>query len=441
MLKFLRDILPVLQYIHQQGLLHRDIKPENIMRRHEDGKIFLIDFGGVKQHLKTVSVSGTALFTPGYAAYEQTIGQPRHSSDIYSLGATCVRLLTGHLPAFGMEGNIQDELYDANEARWLWREKGGKVRGEFGQILDKMLEHSPKRRYQRVKELTNALGNITSPKKKTFSFPTVAINKSGKIIKGQQRKAEYIQEDLGNKISLEMIKIPGGTFIMGSPPDEAERFAKEGPQHEVTILPFHMSKYTITQAQWQAIMGNNPASFKGENRPVESVSWFDAVEFCQKLSKKSGKEYRLPSEAEWEYACRAGTTTPFHFGTTITTKLANYNGNFSPRLAPRGKNRKETTEVGSFAPNAFGLYDMHGNVWEWCYDQWYEPNESYEGAPGDGSPWLVEDSNDNYRRVLRGGSWHLNPKFCRSACRASFNPDYRYIEFGFRIVCADAGTP
>jgi formylglycine-generating enzyme required for sulfatase activity len=132
-----------------------------------------------------------------------------------------------------------------------------------------------------------------------------------------------------------------------------------------------MGKYEVTQAQYQAIMGNNPSNFKGEKRPVEQVSWNDAVKFCEELSKKTGRAYRLPSEAEWEYAARAGTDTPFHFGETITTDLANYNGNFTYASAPKGEYRKETTDVGIFPPNSFGLYDMCGNVWEWCLDKYH----------------------------------------------------------------------
>ncbi|MHC5825746.1 MAG: formylglycine-generating enzyme family protein, partial [Nostoc sp.] len=175
-------------------------------------------------------------------------------------------------------------------------------------------------------------------------------------------------ENLGNGITLEMVQIPGGTFMMGSPEGEAERVDNESPQHEVKAPGFFMGKYAVTQAQYQAIMGINPSNFKGEKLPVEQVSWDDAVEFCKKLSQKIGKTYRLPSEAEWEYACRAGTTTPFYFGKTITTDLVNYNGNFPYGSARPGKYRQTTTNVGIFPPNSFGLYDMHGNVWEWCQD-------------------------------------------------------------------------
>ena len=179
-----------------------------------------------------------------------------------------------------------------------------------------------------------------------------------------------------------------------------------------------------------------PSYFKGANRPVEQVSWHDAVEFCARLSKQTGREYRLPSEAEWEYACRAGTTTPFHFGEMISTDLANYDGNDTYGSGSKGQYREQTTDVGSFPANAFGLYDMHGNVWEWCEDTWHK---NYNGAPIDGSAWV--SNNENYSRLLRGGSWFFFPEFCRSAFRSNNDPGgWQLINIGFRVVCADAWT-
>ena len=248
------------------------------------------------------------------------------------------------------------------------------------------------------------------------------------------RIARYFTEDVGNGVKLEMAAIPGGTFMMGSPENEAKRRDSENPQHQVTVPGFFMGKYPVTQAQYQAIMGTNPSYFKGSNRrnrPVESVSWNDAVKFCKKLSQRTGKTSRLPSEAEWEYACRAGTTTPFHFGETITTDLANYNGNYTYASAPRGEYREQTTDVGSFPPNAFGLYDMHGNVWEWCLDDWVN---SYNNALTNGSAVTSSSS----LKLLRGGSWYYTPENCRSAFRHYINLDYNYYNIGFRVVCSGA---
>ncbi|WP_226586322.1 formylglycine-generating enzyme family protein, partial [Microseira wollei] len=189
-------------------------------------------------------------------------------------------------------------------------------------------------------ELTVAGVKLKNPgvtKLPTFEFEVVTVNSRGEIVTRERKQASYFTEDLGNNISLEMVAIPGGTFLMGSPETEAERYEYEEPQHLVSVPSFFMGKYQITQAQWQAVaalpkinrdLESDPSYFKGENRPVENVSWLDAVEFCARLSQKTKREYRLPSEAEWEYACRAGTTTPFHFGETITPDLVNYNGNF-----------------------------------------------------------------------------------------------------------------
>jgi eukaryotic-like serine/threonine-protein kinase len=205
----------------------------------------------------------------------------------------------------------------------------------------------------------------------------VTVDSRGRVTNRVQATAQSYVQDLGNGVGLEMMAIPGGRFLMGSPETEVQRYSSESPQHEVTVAPFFLGKYAVTQAQWRAVaalpkverdLDAAPSYFKGANRPVEGVSWYDAVEFCQRLSQASGRKYRLPSEAEWEYACRAGTTTPFHFGETITAELANYDGNSTSANAPKGKYRNQTTNVGSFPPNSFGLYDMHGNVWEWCAD-------------------------------------------------------------------------
>ncbi|NEP57472.1 MAG: SUMF1/EgtB/PvdO family nonheme iron enzyme [Symploca sp. SIO2G7] len=261
-----------------------------------------------------------------------------------------------------------------------------------------------------------------------FAFDVVTVNTKGQEMERIRRKARYFIEDLGQGVSLEMVVIPAGSCQMGSPDTEKDRYDSESPWHRLTVAPFCMSKYQVTQAQWQAVaalpqvnqeLNPNPSQFKGADLPVEQVSWYDAVEFCARLSKKTGRKYRLPSEAEWEYACRAGTVTPFHFGRTIIPKLANYNG-------------MQTTSVGSFpVVNAFGLYDMHGNVFEWCADYWHE---NYQGAPTDGSVWLSDNSNDC--RVLRGGSWYSYSKYCRSAYRYYRAPDCRYCHFGCRVVCS-----
>ncbi|WP_422615651.1 SUMF1/EgtB/PvdO family nonheme iron enzyme [Nodularia spumigena] len=282
----------------------------------------------------------------------------------------------------------------------------------------------------------------------SFEFDTATITVISKSFLGivksyeinrSRRSGEFFTENLGNGVVLDMVKIPGGKFLMGSPENEPKRFENESPQHSVTIQPFFTGKFTITQAQWAAVaafdkvkidLNPDPSNFKGANRPVESVSWNHAVEFCARISQKTGKTYRLPSEAEWEYACRAGTTTPFYFGETLTTDLANYDGNYTYGSAPKGEYRKQTTDVGKFSANPFGLYDMCGNIWEWCQDEWHK---NYDNAPADARVWLVK--NDNPFRLLRGGSWYDFPGDCRSAYRNNLYPDLAYGTFGFRVVC------
>ena len=449
----LTNLLPVLDFIHTRNVIHRDIKPENIIRRGSLGELVLIDFGGAKQITQTyLARQGTGIYTIGYAPTEQMAGKAIPASDLYALGATCVRLLTQCLPLFNLYGELENDIYDPINLEWVWRErlreKGVTFSSELGDILDKLLNHVPRDRYQSAKEV---LQDLNSPQQtfspsavrilplKSFDFDVVTVDSQGKINNRQRRQAEYFPENLGNGVILEMVSIPGGTFLMGSPNTEKERSSDESPQHQVKISPFFMGKAPVTQAQWQAVaaleqvkrsLNPNPSNFKGANRPVENVSWYDAVEFCTRLSQKTGREYRLPSEAEWEYACRAGTTTPFHFGETITPEIANFNGKYTYGCGSTGIYRQETTIVGSFeVANAFGLYDMHGNICEWCADFWHE---NYKGAPSDGGVW--EFGGDHSRRMLRGGSWFYYPGYCRSAYRSRPSPDNRKDYFGLRVV-------
>lgn len=265
-----------------------------------------------------------------------------------------------------------------------------------------------------------------------------------------QVQLQYYEEVLATGIlPLRMIQIPAGSFVMGSPEDEEERMAWEGPQYQVTLQPFFMAQYLVTQTQWRHVaampqvnreLKPKPSKFEGNLHPVEQVSWYDAVEFCNRLTLHSDRQYRLPTEAEWEYACRAGTTTPFNCGNTITTDLANYRGVDNERYSwsgsysdgPKGEYRQTTTPVDHFrGGNTYGLCDMHGNVWEWCLDHWHD---DYESALNNGSAWLSDSNTTN--RVRRGGSWSYNPKHCRSACRSSSGPDDCLSHIGFRIVCS-----
>lgn len=298
--------------------------------------------------------------------------------------------------------------------------------------------------WKRVNELAG-LSTEVPVTDNLFEFEVATVNSGGKIIKGETKQAKYFRENLSGDITLDMVLIPGGSFMMGSPEDELKRSDSESPQHLVNINQFCMGKYPVTQEQWRAVaalpqvhkqLDADPSNFKGEQRPVEQVSWYDAVEFCDRLSSHTKRQYRLPSEAEWEYACRAETTSPFHFGETITSELANYDARKVYGRGVEGTYRRETTPVGSFnAANTFGLYDMHGNVWEWCLDNWHD---NYERAPSDGSPWSDNNNLSPKQKdaVLRGGSWSNKPDYCRSASRDfKLNRDSLNYYFGFRVVC------
>ena len=294
------------------------------------------------------------------------------------------------------------------------------------------------------------------------------------ILRWRSRSQAFVEQIDG--LELTMLKIPAGSFLMGSPEAEEGRIDAEGPQHLVEIGDFLMGQTPITQAQWRVVAGwqppdgeswarelkLNPSYFQGgyeqkgvnarllagelntDQRPVEQVSWEDAIEFCKRLSKRTGQNYSLPSEAQWEYACRAGSATPFHFGETISPELANYNANHTYGDGPKGKYRKQTTPVGMFPANAWGLKDMHGNVWEWCLDQWHP---SYEGAPMDASVWVDADikradvnKDDRFiSRLLRGGSWLYLPRYCRSAFRYRLRPGGVDSLVGLRVVCLPQG--
>ncbi|MCP2731321.1 SUMF1/EgtB/PvdO family nonheme iron enzyme [Limnofasciculus baicalensis] len=287
---------------------------------------------------------------------------------------------------------------------------------------------------------------------RVFVFETPTVNRRGEVIKQETKKVRYYIDILPGNIPLEMMDIPGGTFLMGSPSGEGRN--DEHPQHEVTISPFYMAKYPITQAQWRAVaerlpkverdLEPNPAYFKNDDKlvadtlPVEQVSWYGCVEFCARLSRHTEKTYRLPSEAEWEYACRAQTTTPFAFGETLTSELANYDANYTFAEESKGVYREKTTSVGSFPPNAFGLFSMHGNVWEWCADDW---QDNYESSNSDGSIWLSSDKSNNKIVPLRGGSWFDFPGNCRSAFRLGNIGDLRNDSIGFRVVSVPPRIP
>lgn len=310
-----------------------------------------------------------------------------------------------------------------------------------------------------------------------FNFESITVDITGTVTKRTQNTVQTLKETLNAVVQLEMVVIPGGTFTMGAPRQEAQSQDIEHLTRSVTLPGFCLGRYPITQGQWQAVVQStepvgkalaaNPAKFKQDfrmrsdalDRPVERVSWYDAIEFCARLSKKTGRRYFLPSEAQWEYACRAGTRSPFHFGETISCDLANYWCQDDPVLGWQfrhssrygreylGTPWRQTTPVNFFAyPNAFGLNDMHGNVAEWCADPWHP---TYANAPTDGRVWDdrgdldYQDVSSNIGRLLkspdyrvvRGGSWHSLVGYCRSAFRLRGYAMAALDLQGFRVCC------
>jgi formylglycine-generating enzyme required for sulfatase activity len=339
---------------------------------------------------------------------------------------------------------LKAQLAETQNQLYLLQQDHALLQSELDQAhfeLKKLRDRSDSTPTGSQPETISALSG--SPVTKEFSFQVVTIDPQGQQIENLTKKAVGYCENLGDGIKLEMVSIPAGTFMMGSPPEEEKREESESPLHQVAIKAFYLARLPVTQIQWRAVaelpqversLNPEPANSKSNNQPIECVSWYDAVEFCARLAKSTGRSYRLPTEAEWEYACRAGTQTPFHFGATIRADLANYDGNHSYANGPQGIYREYTTAAGSFeVANDFGLYDMHGNVWEWCADRWHD---NYQSAPFDGRAWDVD--GDNRLRILRGGSWDFNPSYCRSAQRARYAADLRYFNISFRIACSPA---
>lgn len=282
-----------------------------------------------------------------------------------------------------------------------------------------------------------------------------------RILRWGSRQLAY-RERLAEGVVLTLLRIPAGSFWMGAPEEEEGSSDAERPFHRVTLAEFLMGQTPVTQAQWRAVaewerqehedgelwpetLDPDPVArlrqaerFRGDQRPVVNVNWGEAMAYCQRLRLRTGKNYTLPSEAQWEYACRAGTTSPFYFGETISSGLANYDAIKAYGDGLKGMGRAQTTNVASFLANAWGLYDLHGNVWEWCFDHWHD---NYDGAPEDGRAWVDEKASEKAPRLLRGGSWINSPGNCRSACRSGAQPDINDYVRSVRVCCLPQDLP
>ncbi|HJQ68366.1 MAG TPA: SUMF1/EgtB/PvdO family nonheme iron enzyme, partial [Blastocatellia bacterium] len=399
----------------------------------------------------TVAQSGSAAAVTVRAndqpavARQAAVTQPYEPGDLTNANATTVRAATESLEKSGRKrmlwlGVIALVLVGAGVAitagLGLWSGKGATV--DAGDPPPPVVTEPPS------PAVAAPAASFSVPPFKSFAFDVVNVDAAGKVASRNRREAQAFAEDLGAGVTLEMVMVPGGTYLMGSADTEKERFGEEGPQHNVEVRPFYMGKFEVTQAQWQAVaslpkvnrdLNPNPSNFEGVSRPVQNISFQDAQEFCDRLSRKTGRPYRLPSEAQWEYACRAGTPTPFHFGETLPGEFVNYDARAPYGAGERGAYRKQTLPVGSLnAANAFGLYDMHGSMWEWCLDPWHS---DYKGAPRDGGVW--ESGGNNSLRVIRGGAWNRIANHCRSAYRLKNPAGERHDVIGFRVVLVPDG--
>ena len=436
----LRRLASILAFAHklEPPLVHRSLKPANILvQQAADGKISfrISDFGSggvaVSHAMRTAlrgnmesGVSLTALRgenTLLYISPQQLSGQdadPR--DDVFALGVIWYQLVYADVT-----------LPRPTEPGWRERLSVMGMPEAYVELLADCIADNPGNRPRNGVELVERLDLLL----RTKADESVS---AGPILERDGTRAPLARR-LSNSVGMTYMLIPAGTFRMGSASTESERSSDEGPQHEVTLTkPFYLSIYPVTQRQFQAVMGYNPAFFTearggSPEFPVESINWLEADEFCRKLTgsqseRESGRTYRLPTEAEWEYACRGGVAMPFYSGGTLSSREANFNGNYPYGMVARGPYKEMTTRVGSYAPNPFGLFDMHGNVWEWCsdyYDRTYYKNSPRYNPPGPAEGEL---------HVVRGGSCFNIGRFCRSAYRFGIAPGNHDRDVGMRVV-------
>jgi len=403
-----QEVCSALAYMHRNKMLHLDLKPKNIMRQ-TDGHIRLIDFGLAKQYNENgepESSTSLGLGTPGYAPIEQAQykqdGTLPVTLDIYALGATLYKMLTGHTPPESSyilnEGLPQDVLQRAG------------VSPAFIAVVTKAMAPLRKDRYPTVDAMQRALAAALSSAgeddtvydtPKPDPKPAPAFNNGTYTVNG---------------VSFRMVRVTGGTFQMGSNDSEAD--SDEQPVHSVTLSGYSIGETEVTQALWEAVMGNNPSKFKGADLPVERVSWDDCQDFIRELNRQTGQNFRLPTEAEWEFAARGGnrSTGAKYAGSDAISTVAWYADNSG----------RQTHPVKGKSPNELGLYDMSGNVWEWCQD-WY-------GSYSSGSQTNPKGAASGSIRVYRGGCWYYYAWGCRVASRRGDTPTFRNNRLGFRLA-------
>jgi formylglycine-generating enzyme required for sulfatase activity len=465
---------------HAQGLVHRDIKPANLLLENGVERVKITDFGLARAaDDASLTQSGAVAGTPMYMAPEQARGEAvDHRADLFSLGSVLYALCTGR-PPFRAESTMGVLRRVCDETPRPIRQINPDIPDYLADLIGRLHAKDPAARFQSAAEVADLLSrHLADVQQPTLvrrppssgrrhaalaGLAALVVLVAGVAVllkeEGGRRKEEKRQpnapshpssfiphpsEEFVNSIGMRLRLIPAGEFVMGSPETEAGHVAEERPHRVRITLPFYLGAHEVTQEEYRRVTGGNPSWFAatGGGRakvagldtsrlPVDSVTWDEAVAFCQALSelpeeKKAGRVYRLPTEAEWEYACRAGTQTAFQSGNTLSSAQANFDGR-----AARGPYLQRTAAVGSYKPNAWGLYDMHGNVWEWCLDG-YAADAYPEGPVEDPPPHAPTDL-----RVLRGGSWYSTGAACRAAFRYKLAPDARSYYVGFRVVCHD----
>jgi formylglycine-generating enzyme required for sulfatase activity len=419
--QIIRDVAAGLAHLHQSQQSHLDIKPGNILKVGDRWKIG--DYGLVRSlnPTRSCTVTNNPLGTPLYMPPESYDGILSPAWDVWSLGIMTASLLMGEYPIrYRTENELSEKIKTGNFDNLQW----DALPSPWRSIIQGCLQINRGDRWT-AGQVLGALRPVPQ---------VIQISNSSQINPQITKKpviqsansffvaVTTIQHSLKGGVSLDLIHVPGGAFMMGAPDNDLDAKDNEKPQHLVIVKAFAIGKYPITQAQYEAVMRYNPSKFGGNpNKPVERVTWHDAQRFCEKLSQVIGKKYRLPSEAEWEYACRAGTTTRYYFG-DCNDQLGDYAWFY------KKNSNNRTHPVGEKQPNRWGLYDMNGNVWEWCEDTWYG---HYQKAPNNGAAIIQE--NNNFK-VLRGGSWDGNAKDCRSSSRIRNDFGARNDHFGFRIA-------
>ena len=460
-----QHVAGALTFLHGKGIVHRDIKPHNIMAVGSGPDlVWKVGDLGIMRFLadKTATMTTNRQGSPFYVPPEAYSGAISTAMDVWALGVMLVQALTGQLPFPGpSEAEVMNQVLSQEPVVPDLEKRLGEIiqgcltknrssRWSIGQVLQALNPSDP--------PPISHLGLPVQP----FSYTSARISATGKVTpyKATSPIGHFVETVLTlpiGAVPLDLVAIPGGSFTMGSPETEVWQDSDEKPQHQVTVPSFFIGRYAVTQAQWFAVMGQDynhrnwqkrwnhldHDRFKGDNRPIVMVNWEDATEFCRRLSWISGRNYRLPTEAEWEYAARAGTSTPFAYGETIKTAVVNYNGKYGYRNAPEGEYRGQTISVTELYPNPWGLFHVYGNVWEWVEDKYHK---SYAGKSEplrqNGSVAWINNSSvrkddlPGQIRVLRGGSWLSELGDCRSASRGMC----RHINFsfsrGFRIVLA-----